>query len=88
MSKLEEKATDAWAVYEYREHPKGLYHTCFVDGYRQGYEQAEKDTIERIISYLDKCDLEHTILDFDRDGYANIDSESLEKLIRKTMEEE
>lgn len=40
---LEEKATDAWAVYEYREHPKGLYHTCFVDGYQQGYEQAEKD---------------------------------------------
>jgi len=39
----EEKAIDAWAIYEYREHPKGLYHTCFVDGYKQGYEQAEKD---------------------------------------------
>ena len=44
MSKrVEEKAIDAWAIYEYREHPKGLYHTCFVDGYQQGYEQAEKD---------------------------------------------
>ena len=54
----------------------------------QGYEQAEKDTIERIISYLGECDLERTILDFDSDGYANIDFESLEKLIRKAMEEE
>jgi hypothetical protein len=43
MSRVEEKAIDAWAIYEYREHPKGLYHTCFVDGYQQGYEQAEKD---------------------------------------------
>ena len=44
MSKrVEEKAMDAWAIYEYREHPKGLYHTCFVDGYKEGYEQAEKD---------------------------------------------
>ena len=56
---LEEKATDAWAVYEYREHPKGLYHTCFVDGYQQGYEQAEKDhaltwrDIRRIVKIAD-----------------------------------
>lgn len=53
MSKrVEEKAIDAWAIYEYREHPKGLYHTCFVDGYKEGYEQAEKDTIERAIQWL------------------------------------
>ena len=43
MTRVEEKAIDAWAIYEYREHPKGLYHTCFVDGYQQGYEQAKKD---------------------------------------------
>ena len=44
MSKrVEEKAIDSWAIYEYREHPKGLYHTCFVDGYKEGYSQAEKD---------------------------------------------
>lgn len=43
MTRAEEKAIDAWAIYEYREHPKGLYHTCFVDGYQQGYSQAEKD---------------------------------------------
>ena len=51
MTRIEERAIDAWAIYEYREHPKGLYHTCFVDGYQQGYEQAEKDlslTIEDI----------------------------------------
>lgn len=53
MSKrAEEKAMDAWAIYEYREHPKGLYHTCFVDGYKEGYEQAEKDTIERVCEWL------------------------------------
>lgn len=89
MSKrAEEKAINAWAVYEYREHPKGLYHTCFVDGYKEGYEQAEKDTVERIISYLEDCDLDMTVLDFDRDGYATIDFKSLERLIRKVMEEE
>lgn len=43
MTRVEEKAIDAWAIYEYSEHPKGLYHTCFVDGYQQGYEQAKKD---------------------------------------------
>jgi len=52
MTRAEEKAIDAWAVYEYREHPKGLYHTCFVDGYKEGYEQAEKDTIERACDML------------------------------------
>lgn len=53
MSKrAEEKAMDAWAIYEYREHPKGLYHTCFVDGYKEGYEQAEKDIIERAVDWL------------------------------------
>lgn len=56
--------------------------------FQQGYEQAEEDTIERIISYLGECDLKRTVLDFDRDGYANIHFESLEKLIRKAMEEE
>lgn len=50
--KAEEKAVDAWAVYEYREHPKGLYHTGFVDGYKEGYEHGEKDTIERAIKWL------------------------------------
>lgn len=43
MTRAEEKAIDAWSIYEYREHPKGLYHTCFVDGYKEGYEQAEED---------------------------------------------
>ena len=54
MTRVEEKAIDAWAIYEYREHPKGLYHTCFVDGYQQGYGRAEKDLKEQI-----KKDLEH-----------------------------
>lgn len=33
------RAEEAWAVYEYREHPKGLYYTCYIDGYKQ----AERD---------------------------------------------
>lgn len=52
MTRAEEKAIDAWAVYEYREHPKGLYHTCFVDGYKEGYEQAEKDIKEVIVKHF------------------------------------
>ena len=53
MSKrAEEKAIDAWAVYEYREHPKGLYHTCFVDGYKEGYEQAIKEVTRKIHKYV------------------------------------
>ena len=50
MTRAEEKAIDAWAIYEYREHPKGLYHTCFVDGYKEGYDQGTKDIQE----YLNK----------------------------------
>ena len=59
MSKsAEEKAIDAWAIYEYREHPKGLYHTCFVDGYKEGYEQAEKD----LALTINDLELLHTFL--------------------------
>ena len=43
-----DRAEQAWVDYEYREHPKGLYYTCFVDGYRQ----AEKDIITLIESRL------------------------------------
>ena len=38
------RAEEAWAVYEYREHPRGLYFTCYVDGYKQ----AEKDIIANL----------------------------------------
>lgn len=58
MTRVEEKAIDAWAVYEYREHPKGLYHTCFVDGYKEGYEQAEKD----LSLTIEDLELLHTFL--------------------------
>lgn len=52
MTRAEERAMDSWAMYEYREHPKGLYHTCYVDGFIAGAKQAEKDTIERAIAWL------------------------------------
>lgn len=35
---LEEAAKDSWAVYEYRESPRGLYSTCYVDGFKAGAE--------------------------------------------------
>lgn len=37
-SNLDEAAEDSWAVYEYRESPKGLYSTCYVDGYVDGFQ--------------------------------------------------
>lgn len=40
ISKAEERAMDSWAMYDYREHPKGLYHTCYVDGFKAGAKWA------------------------------------------------
>lgn len=37
-SNLDEAAEDGWAVYEYRESPKGLYSTCYIDGFKDGAE--------------------------------------------------
>ena len=37
-SNLDEAANDCWAVYEYRESPRGLYSTCYVDGFKAGAE--------------------------------------------------
>lgn len=59
-----DRAEQAWVDYEYREHPKGLYYTCFVDGYRQ----AEKDlalTLEDVKAIVTIADsmLTHTAWD-------------------------
>ena len=37
-SNLDEAAEDSWAIYEYRESPRGLYSTCYVDGFKSGAE--------------------------------------------------
>lgn len=37
-SNLDEAAKDSWTIYEYRESPKGLYSTCYVDGFKAGAE--------------------------------------------------
>lgn len=37
-SNLDEAAKDSWTEYEYRESPKGLYSTCYVDGFKAGAE--------------------------------------------------
>lgn len=89
MSKrAEEKAMDAWAIYEYREHPKDLYYTCFVDGYKEGYELAEKDTIERVVEWLQGHSNDYIF----RDVYMGkeelkISSQMFEDL-KKAMEDE
>ena len=37
-SNLDEAAENSWAVYEYRESPRGLYSTCYLDGFKDGAE--------------------------------------------------
>lgn len=37
-SNLDEAAENSWAVYEYRESPRGLYSTCYLDGFKAGAE--------------------------------------------------
>jgi hypothetical protein len=37
-SNLDEAAEDSWAKCEYRESPRGLYYTCYVDGFKAGAE--------------------------------------------------
>ena len=45
---LEEAAEDGWALYEYREHPRGLYSTCYIDGFKAGANwQKEQDESRR-----------------------------------------
>lgn len=47
-SNLDEAAEDSWAIYEYRESPKGLYSTCYIDGFKAGAEwvSGQGETIE------------------------------------------
>lgn len=40
-SNLDEAAEDSWAIYEYRESPRGLYSTCYVDGFKAGVEWSD-----------------------------------------------
>lgn len=58
-SNLDEAAEDSWAVYEYRESPKGLYSTCYVDGFKAGAEwmagQGMKTTAT--VGYYNHCGL-------------------------------
>jgi len=47
-SDLEETAKESWAEYEYREHPKGLYYTCYIDGFKAGANWQKAQMIEHI----------------------------------------
>ena len=52
-SNLDEAAENSWAVYEYRESPRGLYSTCYLDGFKDGAEwmagqgETHELTVER-----------------------------------------
>lgn len=35
---LDAAAEESWVEYEYRESPKGLYSSCYVDGFKAGAE--------------------------------------------------
>ena len=50
-SNLDEAAEESWAVYEYRESPKGLYSTCYVDGFKAGAEwmAGQGETLNSLI---------------------------------------
>ena len=39
-SGISKAAEDSWAFYEYRESPRGLYSTCYVDGFMAGARWA------------------------------------------------
>ena len=53
---LDEAAEDSWALYEYRESPKGLYSTCYVDGFKAGAKwmagQFEEEAYEEEVQEL------------------------------------
>lgn len=57
-------------------------------GFEKGYEQAEKDTIERVVKWLEERDLEFYYLQSDRDGYMEIKESELLADLKKAMEEE
>lgn len=58
-SNLDEAANDGWAVYEYRESPRGLYSTCYVDGFKAGAEwmAGQGETFNGYISMKGKRSL-------------------------------
>ena len=51
-SNIDEAAEDGWALYEYRESPKGLYSTCYIDGFKSGAEwmAGQGETVEGYIA--------------------------------------
>ena len=55
-SNLDEAAEDSWAVYEYRESPRGLYSTCYVDGFKAGAEwmAGQGETVEGYIAGINE----------------------------------
>lgn len=68
---LEEAAENAWALYEYRESPKGR----FVDGFKAGAEWMAKQglTIEGVCSDGEFIDTDHGILSFDERPFDDSD---------------
>lgn len=64
-SNLYEAAEDSWAVYEYRESPRGLYSTCYVDGFKAGAEwmAGQGYTKEETVYFERLCDENRIMVD-------------------------
>lgn len=77
---------EAWAIYEYREHPKGLYHTCFVDGYKEGYEQAQKDLALTWIDIRNILSIAREVED-ENDDCLLLKSELCDEILRRFNEQ-
>lgn len=43
---LEEAAENSWVDYEYREDPRGLYSSCYIDGFKAGAEWQKAKMME------------------------------------------
>lgn len=57
-SNLDEAANDGWALYEYRESPKGLYSNCYIDGFKAGAEwMAGQGYTKEGIARPDDCEV-------------------------------
>ena len=50
---LNKAAEDSWALYEYREHPQGLYASCYQDGFIAGAKWAmeQGEVVEGTLGY-------------------------------------
>lgn len=47
-SYVEEAAENSWVDYEYREDPRGLYSSCYIDGFKAGAGWMKDELLSKI----------------------------------------